>query len=91
MHGECMATKTISIDLKAYEILRTARESSKESFSKVIHRAAWDTKRKTCGDFLAGLEGIPVTSEEVLARLEEAQAWDCENPPPSRSLLEQGS
>lgn len=34
-------TKTISIDLEAYERLRRARRSRSESFSMVIKRATW--------------------------------------------------
>ncbi len=83
MHGACMATKTISIDLQAWERLRQARRSDAESFSKVIHRARWPKGRKTCGDLLddLGRKGRYLGAKEV-QRLEKAQKAD--GPPPSR-------
>ncbi|MEM0896903.1 MAG: antitoxin VapB family protein [Verrucomicrobiota bacterium] len=79
-----MATKTISIDMEAYERLRSARLSEKESFPKVIHRAMWESKKKTCGALLSGLrEDSRSASNEVLRKLEEAQVWDAEHPPQS--------
>ena len=42
----------------------------------VIKRARWDGGGKTCGSVLEGLDKVPVASEEVLARLEEAQRRD---------------
>ncbi len=41
MHVLCMATKTISLKLEAYERLRRARRSPDESFSDVVMRAEW--------------------------------------------------
>ena len=41
MHVLCMATKTISLKLEAYERLRRARRSPDESFSEVVMRAQW--------------------------------------------------
>ncbi|MEM7144189.1 MAG: antitoxin VapB family protein [Verrucomicrobiota bacterium] len=37
-----MATKTISLELDAYERLRRAKRSPRESFSEVVRRAQWD-------------------------------------------------
>ncbi|MCH7227652.1 antitoxin VapB family protein [Haloferula sp. A504] len=71
-----MATKTISIDLEAYERLSGARREPKESFSQVIKRAEWGEQGKTCGALLASLSKIPVVDDEVLERLERAQAED---------------
>ena len=51
----CMATKTISIDLEAYDRLRRARRSPDESFSKVIKRAEWPVPPRTAGALLAAL------------------------------------
>lgn len=82
MHNACMATKTISIDLPAWERLRKARISDAESFSQVIHRAKWSRGRKTCGDLLEHLvaEGGYLPSKEI-RRLEQAQKQD--SPPES--------
>ena len=51
-----MATKTISIDLQAYERLRNARLTPDESFSKVIKRAVWPPAPRTAAAMLAALE-----------------------------------
>jgi predicted CopG family antitoxin len=76
-----MPTKTISVDLEAYEALRRARRTPKESFSQVIRRARWSDRAKTCDDLLKALPGFPVASDEVVRRLDEAQAAD--TPPDS--------
>lgn len=72
----CMATKTISIDMEAYEKLRRARRSPGESFSQVIKRAAWPTPPRTAGALLRAFEEVPVLDEAVLDRLEAAQERD---------------
>jgi len=72
----CMATKTISIDLEAYEKLRRARRHQKESFSKVIKRARWPTPPRTAGALLAALERVPLMDSQDLDRLDEAQKAD---------------
>jgi len=71
-----MATKTISIDLEAYEQLKRARLSAKDSFSQVIKRATWEHKTKSCGDLLAALAALPVADERVLSDLAAAQSTD---------------
>ena len=38
MHGQCMATKTISLEVDAYELLRAEKRSDHESFSQVVRR-----------------------------------------------------
>jgi hypothetical protein len=52
-----MATKTITRELDAYEKLRAAKRSERESFSEVVRRARWD-------------EG-GVSGRQVLTRLAE--------------------
>ena len=72
-----MATKTISLELDAYEKLKTAKQSPKESFSEVVRRASWKQKRYTARDLLEFMEQRAaegsLLSEETLDRLEEAQ------------------
>lgn len=42
MRGLCMATKTISLELDAYEKLKRAKSTPRESVSMVIRRARWE-------------------------------------------------
>lgn len=71
-----MATKTISIDLEAYERLRRARRERSESFSMVIKRAHWPPPPRTAGALLKALDGVPGLADEVLDRLDKGQADD---------------
>ncbi len=77
-----VATKTISIDLDAYERLRAARRSPDESFSRVIKRAHWRDDTRTAAALLEALAETPVLDADVLARLDEAQQAD--TPPEDR-------
>ena len=52
MHNACMATKTISLKLDAYEKLRAARRRPSESFSQVILRARWPEDTVTAAELL---------------------------------------
>lgn len=71
-----MATKTISIDMDAYERLRRARRTPDESFSQVIKRGQWQRGRRTCAAFAAAMARVPLLDLETLERLDQAQAQD---------------
>lgn len=71
MHNACMATKTISLRLEAYERLRAARRYPDESFSQVILRARWPEETITARDLLLWLrETGPHLSAAALDRIE---------------------
>lgn len=72
----CMATKTISIDLEAYQRLRHARREPRESFSQVIKRAQWPAPPRTAAALLEALEALPALDTETMGRLDDAQGAD---------------
>ena len=76
MYAPCIATKTISIDLIAYNRLTAARLHPTDSFSKVIRRARWDSEAKSCTNLLTALKTMPTGDEAVLDYLEKAQQED---------------
>ncbi len=82
MYTCIVPTKTISVDLEAYERLRAARNSPNESFSHVIKRAHWRNEVRTAAALLDALAELPTIGGDVLARLDEAQAADA--PPEDR-------
>ncbi len=58
VYGLCMATKTISIETDAYELLAREKQDSRESFSRVIRRLFAERPALTAGDLLDGMESF---------------------------------
>ena len=48
-----MATKTITLEIDAYERLKRAKRTPRESFSEVVRRLPMPTAALTAGQFLA--------------------------------------
>jgi predicted CopG family antitoxin len=70
-----MATKTVSLNLEAYERLRAARRSPSESFSQVILRARWPEETITGAELLQRLrENGPHFSADGLDRIERLKS-----------------
>jgi hypothetical protein len=72
-----MATKTITLEIDAYEKLRRAKRSVRESFSAVVRRARWDDGPSTGPEVLSFLERLwrdnpeSFLSDDALSRIEE--------------------
>jgi len=66
-----MPTKTISLELDAYERLRAAKRTERESFSEVVRRAIWPEDGITGADLLKhSRERSAFLSEATLRRIE---------------------
>lgn len=77
MHSLCMATKTISLRLEAYEKLRGARRFPEESFSEVVLRAAWPGETLLGGELLDRYRTHgPFFTEEGVERIERSKTED---------------
>jgi hypothetical protein len=66
-----MATKTISLELDAYEALRRAKRSERESFSSVVRRAQWADAPPVAGDILKSLQAAAKAGPGILLPDEE--------------------
>jgi hypothetical protein len=78
MHYSCMATKTITLELDAYEKLRRAKRRPSESFSQVVRRAVFPEQPLTGAELAAQgralmRDGKHVLEEAALDRLDAAQ------------------
>jgi predicted CopG family antitoxin len=77
MHGACMATKTISLRLDAYERLRRARQHPGESFTEVVLRAQWPDRGVTARELHAVYRSDgPFLDDEAVERVAEAKTLD---------------
>jgi len=76
MHESCMAIKTISLELDAYEKLKAAKRAG-ESFSQVVRRARFGNEPLTGSELRKRLrEGGAGVSAGYLASVEEAAGID---------------
>ena len=72
MYVSCVATKTITLEIDAYEKLRAAKKPG-ESFSEVIRRATFAEAPLIAGDLLAYIRsGGSGVSETYLDAVEQA-------------------
>lgn len=71
MHDKCMATKTISLELDAYERLKAAKGPG-DSFSDVVRRAIFPKPALTARELLSQLKARgPIFSARELNELEK--------------------
>ena len=78
MYYSCMATKTITLELDAYEKLRRAKRTHRESFSSVVRRAVFPAEARTAAELLQLMRrrmeaGTIPLDEAALVRLDAAQ------------------
>ena len=66
MHDPCMATKTISLEIDAYDALRRAKRSERESFSSVVRRAHWTDRPPVAGEILKSLQAAAKAGPSLL-------------------------
>jgi len=85
MHGMCMPTKTISIELDAYEKLAAAKTGPRDSFSKVIRRTHFETPTPTGVELLGHLDKLFAKLPNDKISLEDALASLPEDPPVTTS------
>ena len=81
MHGLCMPTKTISIELDAYEKLAAAKKGPRDSFSKVIRRTHFENPAPTGADLLEHLDKLFAHLPDDGVSLADALAELPEDPP----------
>jgi hypothetical protein len=78
-----MATKTISLELDAYEKLKVAKLRERESFSSVVRRAVFPAPAHTGAavlERLNALGGESLPSRQVFNHWEKIRREDRQNP-----------
>ncbi len=90
--SSCMATKTITLEIDAYEKLKAAKRSDRESFSSVVRRGRFDSGSGTGESILATLRELAAENllapETSLDYLESARGQDTAAPRVSVSKWE---
>lgn len=81
MHGLCVPTKTISIELDAYEKLAAAKTGPRDSFSKVIRRTHFEIPTPTGPELLEHLDKLFAHVPDDGVSLEDALAALPDDPP----------
>jgi hypothetical protein len=77
IHIACMATKTISLTIEAYERLRRARRRPNESFSAVVLRARWADDPVVGAEYMRMVrERGPLYTTDELKAVEDAKESD---------------
>ncbi len=77
MHDMTMATKTITLELDAYERLKAAKRSPRESFSEVVRRLSIPQAGYSARQLLAARKiSGPALSEADCAAIDAVNAAD---------------
>jgi predicted CopG family antitoxin len=58
MHDLCMATKTISLETDAYDLLKNEKRDERESFSQVVRRLFAERPVLTAGELLEAMKSF---------------------------------
>ena len=71
-----MATKTVTMEIDAYERMVRARRDPKESFSNVLRRAVWLDAPATGAAILESLEAMTAADPRILLHPEALDAME---------------
>ena len=71
-----MATKTITLELDAYERLKRAKRRPRESFSSVVRRGRWDDVGLTGSELVESLKQLGAQHPQCLLSDQELDRVD---------------